>query len=88
MMMNVHMLRRMYNALKPMMAATPQDGQVMAYSAASGGYVPSEAGAVSQGPQGEPGEPGQDGADGHSVTVFDQPTEPVTAVTGDIWIVP
>lgn len=61
--------------------------------------LPGAAGAAgalgSTGPGGAPGYPGEDGEDGwpgaagpagHPITIFDQATEPVAAVAGDVWI--
>jgi len=51
---------------------------------------PDEAGVQIPGPPGQNGTDGTDGTngtDGHSISVFNQPTEPVSAVPGDIWII-
>lgn len=40
------------------------------------------------GSAGGTGPAGDDGLDGRSVAVFDQAQEPLSAVAGDIWIVP
>lgn len=36
---------------------------------------------------GPPGPPGTPGINGHSITVYEQPTEPLAAVFGDLWII-
>lgn len=67
---------------------TPQDGQVPIWSATEGEWTVGNAGTGIPGPPGPEGPMGPAGPAGASIAIFDQATEPTTAVAGDIWIVP